>query len=207
MQKTHAFGSKILPMIFTFILTNGVYAQVRAASTVNQSTISRFVHHEKVAIKLNYFGELVLHPGLTVGVDYTLSKNNRLTVHWDADLGGYWHRWNNTSFFIKSTIGTRLAVAGPVFADINAGIGYMHSFASGDVYQRDLNGGVEKATNIGHAHFMPNASILLGWDGTRNGKRRCTFHVGPEVYLQSSFNHIFLPHVSAKIGMTYKLKQ
>jgi len=196
----------VVPIIFTCFLSSVAYSHESERSKNNPGTISNLIHHEKVAFKLNYFGELVLHPGLTVGVDYTLSKSNRLTVHWDVDLGGYWHRWNNTSLFLKSTIGTRLA-AGPVFADINAGIGYMHSFAAGTIYQRAADGGVEKASNRGHAHFMPNASFLLGWDSTRNGKQRWTFHVGPEVYLQSSFNHIFLPHIAMNVGVTYKFKQ
>jgi hypothetical protein len=161
---------------------------------------------DRVAIKVEYFGELVLHPGMTVGVEYTLSKNKFITVHWNNDLGGYWHRWNNTSIFLKSSIGSRFAM-GPVFADLNAGIGYMHSFAAGTIYRRASDGGVEKAHNWGHAHFIPNASFLLGWDGTRKGKHRWTIHLGPEIYLQYPYNHIFLPHVAVKIGFTYKVKQ
>ncbi len=192
-------------MIFICFTTNEVYSQVLHTSTDKQSAIARFVHHEKVALKLDYFGELVLHPGMTVGVEYSLSKNKLLTVHWDNDLGGYYHRWNNVAVFVKSSIGTRFNV-GAVFADINAGIGYMHSFAAGTIYQRAFDGVVEKARNWGHPHFMPNASFLLGWDASRNGNQQWTVHVGPEVYLQSSFNHIFLPHVAAKLGMTYKFK-
>ncbi len=206
MKKIHVIVSIILPVIFTCFLSSGIYSQELNLSAKKQSAISGFIHNERVAFKFNYFGELGLHPGMTVGVDYTLSKNNHLTVHWDIDLGGYWHRWNNTSVFLKSTIGTRFA-AGPVFADINAGIGYMHSFAAGTIYQRASDGGVEKASNRGHAHFMPNMSFLLGWDGTRNGKQRWTIHFGPEVYLQSSFNHIFLPHIAMNAGITYKFRK
>ncbi len=102
--------------------------------------------------------------------------------------------------------GSRFAV-GPVFADINLGVGYMHSWAAGVIYQRTENGGVEKAANLGHPHFMPNASFRLGWDGSRRNDLPWTIHIGPEVYLQYPYNHIFLPHVAAKIGFTYKFKQ
>ncbi len=206
MKKTQLVVSTIFTVIFTLVYSTAVYSEDFTRPANNTGAISNFIHHEKVAFKFNYFGELVLHPGMTVGIDYTLSKYNRLTVHWDVDLGGYWHRWNNTSLFLKSTIGTRFA-AGPVFADLNAGIGYMHSFAAGTIYERAADGGVEKASNWGHAHFMPNASLLFGWDGTRNGKQRWTVHLGPEVYLQSSFNHIFLPHLAINAGVTYKFRQ
>ena len=108
--------------------------------------------------------------------------------------------------FLKTAFGFRLTI-GSVFADINLGVGYLHSWAAGSVYQRAEEGGVEKAANWGHSHLMPNTSFLMGWDGSRRNNRRWAVHAGPEVYLQSSFNHIFLPHVAAKIGFTYKLNQ
>lgn len=171
-----------------------------------KNAISRFIHQEKVALKLDYFGELALHPGLSVGVDYTLARNRWVTVHWDVDVGGYWHRWNNTSLFLKSSIGTRLA-AGSVFADINTGVGYLHAFSAGTVYQRASEGGVRKAANWGSSHFMPHLSFLLGWDASRKRDLPWTVHCGPEVYLQSAYNHIFLPHVAVKVGLTYKFKK
>ncbi|MEZ4805472.1 MAG: hypothetical protein R2852_08325 [Bacteroidia bacterium] len=161
---------------------------------------------ERTAIKVEYFGELVLHPGLNIGLDYTLAQRNWVTIHWDADLGGYRHRWNNTSAFLKTTIGSRFAI-GSAYADINLGGGYLHSWAAGDIYQRAENTGVEKAVNKGHSHFMPSASLLFGWDGNRKHKLPLRIHFGPEVYLQSSFNHIYLPHVAAKLGFTYKLNR
>ncbi|MCB0662764.1 MAG: hypothetical protein KDC24_08490 [Saprospiraceae bacterium] len=194
---------KIIPLtiLICILLGLSLQAQVSGISLPNSKTGLE----EKLALKVEYFGELVLHPGLSVGIEYTLSKNNWNTLHWNTDLGGFWHRWNNTAVFLKTSVGSRIAT-GPVFADINLGIGYMHSWAAGDLYQSDGNGGVEKATNWGHAHFMPNASLLFGWDGSVKTNLPWAVHLGPEVYLQSSFNHIFLPHIAAKIGFTYKLK-
>ena len=94
-----------------------------------------------------------------------------------------------------------------MFIDLSLGMGYMHSFAAGPVYQRSPEGGLEKVANWGHPHVMPYTSFLIGWDGTRKMKLPWTFHVGAEVYLQSSFNHIFLPHVAVKLGFTYKLNR
>ncbi len=190
---------KISLILFLIILISSPSAMAQNNSASNTKL------EDKLAVKVEYFGELVLHPGISAGLEYTISKNNWLTIHWDNDLGGYYHRWNNTSVFLKSSLGSRFNV-GAVFADLIAGIGYMHSFAAGTIYQRASDGGVEKARNWGHSHFMPNASLLLGWDATRKGNHQWTVHFGPEVYLQSSFNHIFLPHVAAKLGMTYKFK-
>ncbi|VXD14319.1 hypothetical protein [Marinoscillum sp. 108] len=187
-----------MPLLILLLCSLSVLAQ--------EQDRSKAKYGERTALKVEYFGELVLHPGLSLGLDYTMVRNSWVTLHWDTDLGGYWHRWNNTSVFLKTSFGSRFAV-GPVFADINLGVGYMHSWAAGVMYQRTENGGVEKAANLGHPHFMPNASFLLGWDGSRRKALPWTIHIGPEVYLQYPYNHIFLPHVAAKIGFTYKLKQ
>ncbi|MFT7086214.1 MAG: hypothetical protein ACJAV5_001938 [Vicingaceae bacterium] len=183
-----------------------VFCQTEAEATEKESSFSRFIQNNKIAFKLNYFGELGLHPGLEVGTDFTLLKRNWVTVHWDTGLGGYWHRWNNTSLFAKSTIGTRFHFWS-AFVDLNAGVGYMHSFLAGTVYGKSENGGVEEVRDFGTSHFIPNASLLFGWDGTRKKKLPITVFVGPEVYFQSNFNHFFLPHVAAKVGVTYKFKK
>jgi hypothetical protein len=190
-------------LLFALLYMQNSYSQMETKPKEKKSTFSQFIYHEKVAFKLNYFGELGLHPGLEIGTDYTLSKRNWITVHWDTNLGGYWHRWNNTSLFLGTTIGARLPIWS-MFLDLNIGAGYMHSFAAGTIYQESADGGVEKAPNFGSSHFRPSFSALIGWDGTRKSNIPLTIHIGAEAYFQSNFNHIFLPHVAAKVGITYK---
>lgn len=200
--------AKILSVTIIFVLLGiyKCYGQNITKPAEKQRAFSRFIFNDKVAFKLDYFGELVLHPGLSMGVDYTLAKKNWVTVHWDSEVGGYWHRWNHTAVFLKTSIGTRFPIKS-LFVDLNLGAGYMHSFAAGTIYQKSPDGGLEEATNWGHSHFMPTSSFLIGWDGTRKKNLPWTFHIGAEVYLQSSFNHIFLPHTAAKVGFTYKFKR
>lgn len=182
------------------------YSQNTAKPAKNKSAFSRFAYNDKVAFKLDYFGELVLHPGLSLGIDYSLAKKNWISVHWDSELGGYWHKWNHSSLFLKTSIGARFPIKS-LFVDLNLGAGYMHSFAAGTIYKRSPEGELEKAVNWGHPHFMPCTSFLIGWDGTKKKNLPVTFHLGVEAYLQSSFNHIFLPHAAAKVGLTYQFKK
>lgn len=189
----------------TVILLLGSFA-VRAQDEIEIKAKLKTRLEEKLAVKVEYFGELVLHPGLSIGIENTLAKNNWIMVHWDIDLGGYWHRWNNTTVFLKTSIGSRLAM-GKIFADMNLGVGYMHSWAAGTMYQRTEDGGLKKAANWGHPYLMPTASFLLGYDGSKRNNLPWTVHIGPEVYLQYPYNHLFIPHVAAKIGFTYKFNQ
>ncbi len=196
---------------FFVILLGQCHSQIMAQQEMNKNTdrkglISRIIYNERVAFKFDYFGELVLHPGLSLGIDYTLSSKKWVIVHWDTDLGGYWHRWNNTALFAKTSIGTRFPVSS-MFVDLNMGAGYMHSFPAGKIYQRSTDGGVEKASNWGHPHFMPAFSVLLGWDGSRKANLPLSIHIGAEAYLQSAVNHTFIPHAATKVGVTYKFKR
>jgi len=197
----------IICLVALSIGTNHVIAQdTTEKHTDQEGFFLRFIHNERVAVKFNYHGELVLHPGLSVGIDYTLKTKKWVTVHWDSDIGGYWHRWNNTALFIKTSAGTRFPL-GTMFVDLNLGAGYMHSFPAGNIYIRSGESTVEKASNWGYSHFMPTFSVLLGYDGTRKHELPFTIHAGVETYLQSSFNHIFLPHAAAKVGITYKFRK
>lgn len=196
---------------FFMIVLGQCNSQTMAQKSMNKNTdkeglISRLIYNERVAVKFDYFGELVLHPGFSLGIDYTLAKKNWVTVHWDSDLGGYWHKWNNTALFAKTSVGTRFPVSS-LFVDLNLGVGYMHSFPAGKIYQRSADGGVEKAANWGHAHFMPTFSALLGWDGRRIANLPFSIHIGAEAYLQSAVNHAFIPHAAAIVGFTYKFKK
>lgn len=191
---------KVFCSIFLLLVSLTVAAQAEILSPKNPS------QDQKLALKLEYFGELVLHPGISLGLNYQLAQNSWATIHWDADLGAYWHRWNHSAAFFKSSIGARMG-RGLLFADLNLGLGYMHSWAAGTLYQRAENGGVEIAANWGHSHFMPTASLLFGWQGSQKQHLPWSLYLGPEVYLQSHFNHSYLPHIAVKMGITYKIKQ
>lgn len=94
-----------------------------------------------------------------------------------------------------------------MFIDFNVGAGYMHAFADGTIYKASADGGIEKAFNFGSSHFKPSFSTLIGWNGSRKQNLPLSVHIGVEAYYQSNFNHIFLPHIAAKIGVTYKFRK
>jgi hypothetical protein len=56
----------------TFICLMAFFSFSSQVMAQQEGLFLRFIHNEKVALKLDYFGELVLHPGLSLGVDYTL---------------------------------------------------------------------------------------------------------------------------------------
>lgn len=56
---------KAITILLIFLSMQSVFSQTETDE--KQSAFSQFIYNDKVAVKLDYFGELVLHPGLEVG--------------------------------------------------------------------------------------------------------------------------------------------
>ena len=95
-------------------------------STQEPNKFEKFLQNEKVGVLVDYFGELVLHPGMAIGIDYSISKNGWFDLHWTTEVGGYYHKWNHTGLFAKTSIGTRYTTSFSWFMDLNVGAGYLH---------------------------------------------------------------------------------
>lgn len=162
--------------------------------------------YRKIGVKANYFGEFVLHPGFTVGIDYSLHQKKWFNLHWDSEMGMYFHKWNNNSFFTQTSIGTRFISSFGAFTDLNVGMGYMLSSPNGDVYTVNSNNELSSKGRSFTSHLKPTFSILFGWDGTRKKNIPLLIHTGIEAYWQSHFNQSMLPHAAYRLGVVYKLK-
>ena len=160
----------------------------------------------KLSIKAGYYGEFILHPGFYAGVDYNVIDRTWFDLHWDTEIGGYLHKWNNNSFFSQSSIGARFTTKFSVFTDLNVGLGYMLSTPNGQVYQVDELGNLAEGKKPVSSHFKPVVSMLFGWDGMKKKDIPLTISIGLEGYWQTGFNHIALPHAAGRIGITYQLK-
>jgi hypothetical protein len=175
---------------------------------LGSSQESQEVHNRsRIALKSGYFGEFALHPGFISGIDYTLFKKRWLNVHWDSEVGTYFHKWNNNSVFIQTSIGSRLTTPSSLCLDVNLGIGYMLTSPDGDIYSADKNGNLNRRNRPLYSHLKPSLSILLGWNGNRRKNMPLIIQAGLETYLQSAFNHTLLPHAALRLGLIYRLQQ
>ena len=163
--------------------------------------------NSKLGVKVGYFGEFVLHPGFTTGIDYTIHQKNWLSVHWDSELGAYFHKSNNNALFVQSTIGARFISPFSAFVDVNIGLGYMLTTPSGDIYVVDNNGILSSKGRPYQSALKPNISLMFGWNGSHKKDIPLIIHVGIEAYFQSNFNHSMLPHAAFRGGIVYQLKK
>jgi len=157
----------------------------------------------RLSVKIEYFGELILHPGLAAGVEYRINGNNWFTFFWDTRIGGYLHPWNHTGLFFETALGARFTSEIGLFAGLQGGPGYLRTFPHGDVYGFSENGVAEERSHSGYGSFMPGISLLFGWDGTKSGKLPLTLYAGPGAFFEIPFNQIALPHGVVRVGVSY----
>lgn len=162
---------------------------------------------DRLSVKAGYFGEFVMHPGFYAGVDYNLFSNHWLDLHWDNELGGYSHRWNNNAAFVQSALGVRFNTPLSLFVDLSAGVGGMVTTPNGDVYSVNENKTLVMTGRPYSFHLKPSVSLLFGWNGNVKKQLPVLINAGIELYQESAFNHTLLPHAAIKVGLVYQLKK
>jgi hypothetical protein len=162
------------------------------------------------SVNAAYFGETVLHPGVTVGVERKLKFWGRRYglveqgFFGEADVGVYWHARYDVAFFVLPQLGYRLVLPRGFRLEALLGLGYLHTFADGTVYQ--ANGGT--ATTVddrGHAALMTSAMLGVGWDFTVGNHAPFSLFLRAGIFGQYPYNTAVLPHLQAQLGFSIPL--
>lgn len=157
-----------------------------------------------------YFGEMALHPGVTVAVERTLRSWGRrpgLVAHGffsEADLGTYWHARYATGLFVSTDLGYRLVFVRGFRLEGLVGIGYLHTFDDGAVYEA-MGGQVSTVAGAGHPALMLSALIGVGWDFTVGDHAPFSLFLRVGSFGQYPYNGAVLPHLEAQLGFSVPL--
>lgn len=144
-----------------------------------------------------YFGEFFFHPGVALGVDYRLLGNHRGALLLAGTAANYVHVRNNVGLMLYPELGGRLRLGRKRRAGLEAygGLGYMHTFLHGTVYEVDDGGAVHEVPNRGRPALMMSGSL---------GVSVATKWVMPffraQVFGQYPFNDHVLMHAAVVLG-------
>jgi hypothetical protein len=158
----------------------------------------------KYAFTVAYFGEMITHPGATLGIERYLLQDKRYRIFLGANLGMYTHTRNHTAYFINIQSGQRLTTGSGLFFDQSIGIGYLRSYLNGgDIFEVDAFRGVYESKNSGRGHVMPSVSLGTGWDFSKKNIANLAVFVRPQVFWQYPFNNYSLVHLALQTGLTF----
>ena len=160
----------------------------------------------KVAINLGYFGETVFHPGMNFGIEYYPHQTDRHQMILAGNFGGYVHRRNNKSLFVRAQWGQRLHLKSGLFFDQFIGLGYLHHYThGGDTYEVKPNGAVVETPNSGQSLVMPSISLGAGYSLAKNKAYGIKVYLRPELFWKAPFNGYYLTHFALSTGIILNL--
>ena len=132
-----------------------------SVSGVSQSGGSKSLH-----LKTALFSEYALLPGLTVGVEQSLLKNQMHSIHVGAELSSIYNPRNYAVVDIEPFFGYRLTLPFGLVFQIQTGIGYLHFFPLVKYLRRTGEGNWEYLQAWGMSAVSGHISVGLGWDFT-----------------------------------------
>jgi hypothetical protein len=159
----------------------------------------------KFAVSGAYYGELITHPGFSLGMEYYFFENRWFAAFVSPQVGWYIHPRNHFALFIEGNIGARFTAKFGLFGELLGGLGYFHRWtAGGRVYSRDSDGSISSRFAVGAAKLKVNGRLGFGWDFARNNLLPIAAFVRVGVFGEYPYNNYMLLHASFEAGVIYR---
>jgi hypothetical protein len=153
-------------------------------------------------LTVSYFGETLARPGLRLATELTLARLGEHRLFVEPALGGYFHRAHSLGLFAESLMGYRHAF-GPRFRmEALVGLGYLHTFVDGTVYEARGTSTPSPVTNLGRPSVMPSAAVSFRWNLAREASAPPSLFVRPRVFWQAPYHQGSLMHAAVEVGLT-----
>ncbi|MEM6806720.1 MAG: hypothetical protein AAF696_35290 [Bacteroidota bacterium] len=156
------------------------------------------------AIGLPFSNYSPIHPGIEISG--TLKKNDRAKSirYWHAKAGFFQHeRLANAIYLGGEYQYSQKLFKERMSLDLPLGLGYLHTFYPGEIYEQNEAGDFESINQVGRAHLYLNLGIGLTYLGSSSVQP----FIRQELMLQTPFaNGIpVIPHSLLKFGIQIKL--
>lgn len=158
---------------------------------------------ESSELSLAYWGEMLAHPGLSLGIEYPLLQNGPHRVFAAAQAGGYTHPQNHSAWFLLAQAGYRWH-PGNWSLDMTLGVGVMDVWLAGPVYSFAGSDTPVLSNDSGHAAFMPSISLGAGYDLPPGWLNMRKVFVKATVFGEYPYNTYLLPHLALETGIQWQ---
>ncbi|MDC6366836.1 MULTISPECIES: hypothetical protein [Flavobacteriaceae] len=120
---------------------------------------------KQTAISIGYLGEMVTHPGIKIGLSYTLLDWNKTkkektivkSISLNPSIGTYYHRRYQTGVFILPELAINKVNEKGNGLSYGVGAGYLRTFIPNAFSVNDNN--VVKKENVGYNYFLGSTFI------------------------------------------------
>lgn len=178
---------------------------------------------------VSYFGEMGLHPGAKVGLNYAyvqkkkikdktkrngkkLNKGVQHQLLLMGNIGGYHHAKYLTNLFVSVESGYRFSVSRKkenrrrkvFFAESTIGIGYLRYFHYGTTFETKGDGFTKKELGGGNS-FMPTSSLGFGMNIPNQKELPIYWFVKPTFFMEIPQTSFPVMHLAIDLGVRMEL--
>ena len=164
--------------------------------------ISVAVMNENIAFPFSRYTPL--HPGGELGLTLKQQFKPQSVRQFNVYAGGFYHKKVETGFYIRGEYLHQLIIAKKIGIQLPLGIGYMHTFYPGEIYELNTTTGeFEKGNQSGRPHLIANVGLGLTYI---NNSGIAPF-IKQNLTIETPFaNGIpLIPHSFIKLGVTIKI--
>lgn len=170
------------------------------------SLIAQQEFRSKSAFHIAYMGEMVTHPGLSIGYEKYLNESEKFQIFLRPVMGFYHHYRNNTTFHLNLESGFRRTFKSGFFLEQSMGIGYFHRFVDGDGnYYIDENGNVASGGNVGIPFVPFLANVGIGYH-IHTSKINISPFLRPNTYWKLPLNSTPNMQFALLAGIIFRIK-
>ena len=149
-----------------------------------------------VTLSISYFGEMITHPGLKIGVNFRLKQwqhdQNSEALYLSLSLGSFFHRRYQTGVFLYPEINYGKQFSSGATISGGLGFGYLRTFIP-NTFEINMDDRTVTKTRAGHHYFLPGISVMGGKE--INDQNRFPSHV----FVKPNFYYAF-PNFPKGVG-------
>lgn len=181
------------------------------------------IQAQNLPINISYFGENGIHPGLKIGVEYSLSENEITKNRWlfnrndkigaktktrqvfvAGNLGFYNHANNHTGIFLIPELGYRRTKHRKgQFLEASLGLGYLQRIYNINTIELGTDGQPIERSAAGQGQFLTTLSVGFGRDLSYRRDIPISWYVKPTVMLAMPQAHTAVPNAALEVGIRY----
>jgi len=186
---------KIVFFYLLLLFSTNIYSQ-----SLHQLSIA--VQSEAIGLPFTNYSPI--HPGIEFGAMFIKKEKDKNIQYFNAKAGFFYHQKLETAIYLGGEYQySQKLFKQKVSIDIPVGLGYLHSFYPGEIYEQNTAGDFEKINQIGRSHLYINLGI--GLRDLNEGKIQPFLR--QELLLETPFANGIpaIPHSLLKVGVQIKL--
>ncbi|MGD1894410.1 MAG: hypothetical protein ACFB15_27920 [Cyclobacteriaceae bacterium] len=104
-----------------------------------------------------------LHPGIELGITLQEWNRARSSSKLNTYAGYFYHQELDQSYYLRGEYEYAFSIKDAVSVGLPVGLGYMHSFHTGPVYEQREDGSFEATTQTGRPHAILNVGLGVSY--------------------------------------------